>query len=107
MAYRVTGIRDSEKEGWFKSNPENRICTSRTEVDTPLGTIIVDVSNDSDYPGVWLSFRENNETYERTVALFEAESPESVALKVWEDERINEDYTKYFSVAKKMEEKIL
>ena len=104
MAYRVTGIRDSEKEGWYKHSPKWPTCfTSRTEVETPLGIIIVDVASDSDYPGVWLSFRENGEEYERTVALFEAESPERVALKVWEDEQDGGDWTQRFLVAERQE----
>ena len=56
------------------------------------------------YPGVWLSFRANGDDYERTVALLEAESAESVALKVWKDERTCEDWTHYFSVEKKADD---
>lgn len=101
MAYRVTGISDSEKEGWYKHNNDRQsCCTTRTEVDTPLGTIIAEVSGDEDYPGVWLSFRKNGENYVRTVALLEAESCDSVALKVWRDERENEDWTHYFAIEK-------
>lgn len=101
MAYRVTGIRDSEKEGWYNHSPEDRTCfTSRTEVETPLGVIIVEVASDQDYPGVWLSFRENGDSYERTVALLEAEAPDCVALKVWERaQEDGEDWSVRYPVA--------
>jgi hypothetical protein len=106
MAYKVFGIKDSQKEGWYQRNKDHpECCTTRTEVETPLGIIVAEVSGDSDYPGVWLSFRANGDTYERTIALLEAESPESVALKVWTDERIREDWTHRFPVENKNDEK--
>lgn len=102
MAYKVTGIRDSEKEGWYRDNNDcPNCCTARTEVETPLGVIIADVSGDSDYPGIWLSFRAAGDDYERTIALLEAEAPDSVALKVWKDERKDESWTHYFPVEQK------
>lgn len=103
MGYTVTGIRNSNQEGWFRTpetgDPHPWSCTARIDVDTPLGTIIVEVSGDSAYPGVYLSFKEAGDSYERTVALLEAESEESVALKVWKDERESEDWTYRFPVA--------
>ena len=105
MAYRVQGIQNSEKEGWYKTNPDcPQCCTSRIEVDTPLGTIIAEVRGDSDYPGIWLSFasatdlNEDGTPWERTIALLEASSEKSVELKIWENERVNEDWTHRFPV---------
>lgn len=102
MAYKVFGIRDSEKEGWFKHNQDCPVCaTARTEVETPLGLIIAEVSGDENYPGIWLSFKANSDDYERTIALFEVEARGSVALKVWKDERKGENWTYYFPVEQK------
>lgn len=105
MAYRVRGIKDSEKEGWYKTNPDcPQCCTSRIEVDTPLGTIIAEVSSDQSYPGIWLSFasakdlNDDGTPWERTIALLEASSDQSVELKVWADKRQTEDYTDVFPV---------
>lgn len=102
MAYKIIGIKNSTKEGWYHSDSEHPEChTSRAEVETPLGTIIAEVSSDEAYPGVWLSFRINGDTYEKTVALLEAENDEMVALKVWSDEPSNDDWDHRFVVCQK------
>ena len=96
--YRVTGIRNSKTEGWFTPNCQTPCATARIEINTPLGTIIAEVAGDSAYPGVYLSFRANGSQYEQTVALLEAERKDSIALKVWEDERKSDSYSHYFPI---------
>jgi len=94
------GISDSEKQGWFTKESINGTHTARIEVGTPLGDIIAEVSGDSYYPGVFLSFRANGDTYERTIALMEASAPDTVDIKIWKDERVNEEYQHCFQVEK-------
>lgn len=97
--YRVSGIRDSEAEGWFKHNPDApQSSTARIDLETALGTIIVEVSGDSMYPGIYLSFRENGKDYERTVALLEVPNNSHAALHVWEDPN-KDDWTYRMTVA--------
>jgi len=94
------GVSDSEKQGWVANTPDGNTQTARIEVETPLGVIIAEVSPASDYPGIALSFRPYNDTFERTVALMEASSADTVDMKVWEDERLNEDWQHCIQIEK-------
>lgn len=91
--YKVSGIRDSAKEGWFKDSQ-----TARIEVETPLGVIIAEVAGDREYPGIYLSFRRYGESYEQTAALLESNEPGNVRLLVWRDEKECDEYSHEFPI---------
>ena len=71
--------------------------TAKIEVLTPLGTLVAEPSTDPDYPGIWVSLRNEN-GFELNMALVEYENFEEDPNKgkwitrVWGD-AFNEDYT--------------
>ena len=73
------------------------------EIQTDLGTIIVQPTSDPNYPGVYIDFQKVDKNYPDPICIVEAtpnnkEETESVRLLVWTGE---EDYSHEFIYAKK------
>ena len=89
--YKVSGPRDSEKDGWFDHALRQ---TARIELMTSKGDIIADVGGDSDYPELYICYRERGKTFEQSIACigtseyngFPGEAPEKgVSVLIWAD----------------------
>jgi len=87
--YRVSGIRDSSKEGWFQQNAKKQTETAKIEVETPLGTIIAEVCGASSFPGVFLDFLPKGADPADVIQVAMLDSSPSdgdaVSIRVWGD----------------------
>lgn len=89
--YKVSGPRDSEKDGWYDQNLSH---TARIELMTKKGDIIAEVGGDRDYPELCICYRERGKTFEQSIACvgtdeyggFPGKAPEKgVSVLIWAD----------------------
>lgn len=73
VRYRVEGIRDSEREGWFRATElaKDATQTAAIRITFPEGEIIAEVAGDSAYPGIFLTAKDRKTNQERTMAILE------------------------------------
>lgn len=94
--YHSTGIKDSRKEGWYRTGEDGRVETSRLVVDTPVGKIIAEVAGDQSYPGIYLDFlplhAESGEETQVALLDFSPSDGNNVSIRVWGDPEKDETY---------------
>jgi hypothetical protein len=80
----------------------------KIEINTPFGILFAELSGDSDYPGIYICIKQENETdgeYERQLALVECtpnmpnNENHTLRLLAWGKDDI-EDYTEFVTFGK-------